>query len=125
MGSEFQDTNLSEIAWDDLTKEQLQDIAQNDERSTAQEKAAALLDERSAPAPAVTLDQYNPREDKGPKRIEDTDAEGARDPDVYADVKEVPLEDSVKNHTTILATDTFDSAGNVTNREAKEAPQTS
>jgi hypothetical protein len=82
-------------------------------------------EETLAAEPIVPVSKYDPRKDPGPKRIEDHYAEGAVDPKVYDKRVEVPLEDSVKDHTTILATDTFDSEGNVTNRKVPKAPDLS
>lgn len=109
MPSSLQDTNLGDIDWDSLTVEQLRDVAANDDRSTAQDKAKEQLDLRLAPAPVQPLDEYNPRTDPGPPRREDVDALAADDTPV--ENKEVPLEDSRKDETTVLATDVFNSEG--------------
>jgi hypothetical protein len=59
---------------------------------------------------AIKLDpKYDPRTDPGPERIEDAD--GVQD-DTPTSAKEVPLEDSRKDDTSVLATDQFDAEGN-------------
>lgn len=121
MASSLQDTPVDQIPWDTLTPDQLADLRDNDDRVTVQDKAATLYDERTAPAPVLTLDEYNPRTDPGPPRPEDLEAAAADTTPVDNQI-EVPLEASVKDHTTILATDTFDSEGNLTNRERPAAP---
>lgn len=120
MPSQLQDTPVDQLDWDNLTSEQLADLRDNDERTTVQEKAGKLYDERTAPPPVLGLDEYDPRQDPGPARIEDLAA--AAEDDTPVDSTEVPLEDSVKDHTTVLATDTFDLEGNLTNRERPAAP---
>lgn len=107
MPSQLQDTNLDSIDWDSLSNEQLEDLAANDDRTTAQDKAKALLEERLKPAPVLDLGDYNPRNDPGPPRPEDTDVED----DTPTSSPEVPLEESRKDDTTVLATDQFDNEG--------------
>jgi hypothetical protein len=53
---------------------------------------------------------YDPREDKGPERWEDQYAV-KQDPSILS-ADEVPLEDSRKDETSVLASDIFDSEGN-------------
>lgn len=120
MTSQLQDTPVDQIDWDNLSNEQLEDLKVNDERTTAQQKAGDLLDQRTAPPPVLTLDEYDPRKDPGPARLEDLAA--AAEDDTPVETTEVPLEESVKDHTTVLATDTFDLEGNLTNRERPPAP---
>ena len=110
MPSQLQDTKVEDIPWDDLTIEQLEDLAENDDRTSVQKKAQETLDVRRAPAPVAPLDEYDPRKDPGPQRYEDTEA--AAEDETPVDSKEVPLEDSRKDDTTVLATDVFDSEGN-------------
>lgn len=110
MPSQIQDIPLDQIDWDSLSNDQLADVAQNDDRTTAQTHAQELLDARTAPPEVATLEEYNPREDPGPKRYEDINAEAADDTPV--DSVEVPLEESRRDETTVLATDQFDLEGN-------------
>lgn len=89
MASTVQDIPLNDIDWDSLDNSVLQDIIDNDERSTAQDKAKTLLEERTA-TPQHTED-YDPRQDPGPVRPEDeisTYPEGWEDPVRHEDYPE-------------------------------------
>lgn len=103
MPSQHQDTNLSDIKWDELSDEQLIDIRENDDRDTAKAKAATLFEERRQ-VNLQPITEYDPRKDPGPKRVEDEEAEEADDTPLSAE--EVPLEESRKNESTLLSTDT-------------------
>lgn len=121
MPSLLQDTPVDQIDWDGLTLEQLVDLRENDERVTVSEKAAKLHEDRTAPPPVLDLSEYDPRKDPGPPRFEDLVAAAEDDTPVDGQI-EVPLEESVKDHTTILASDIFDGEGNITNRDVPQVP---
>jgi hypothetical protein len=59
--------------------------------------------EETPPVGAPLLKEYNPRHDPGPERPEDEEASAADKTPLSA--KEVPLEKSRKDDTSILATD--------------------
>lgn len=101
MPSQLQDTNISDLKWDTLTPDQLADLRDNDDRETVKKRAGEVLKERSAPSVPAILD-YDPRKDYGPDRPED--ASYAED-DTPLSAEEVPLENSRKDESTILATD--------------------
>lgn len=65
MPSQFQDTTVEELDVGNLSDEQLQDIAQNDDRVTAQEKAQAELNRRgTADAPAAETAPLSAQDEK-------------------------------------------------------------
>lgn len=101
MASSLQETNLDDINWGSLSREQLEDVAANDDRSTAQAKAREELTARDTP-PNLDLSDYDPRNDPGPERREDQ-VEAAVETPLSAE--EVSLEESRKDETTVLATD--------------------
>jgi hypothetical protein len=103
MASAFQDTNISDIPWDTLTRDQVVDIAENDDRDGARSAASARLTEIDTP-PRLDVAEYNPRTDPGPERKEDVEA--ASHDDTPLSAEEVPLEASRRDDTTLLATDT-------------------
>lgn len=72
------------------------------------------MPEDKKPAPPKESAQYDPRKDLGPVRREDEEAQAADNTPLSA--KEVPLEASRKDETTLLATDIVrvDDAGEVT-----------
>lgn len=108
MASALQDVNFDELDWDNLTRDQLVDIAENDERVTARSKAADIIAERDTP-PRLDTEEYDPRKDLGPERYEDRiareQAEGEEGTPLSAE--EVSPEDSIRDETTVLASDVF------------------
>lgn len=108
MPSALQDINFDDLDWDNLTRDQLVDIAENDDRVTARSKAAGVIAERDTP-PRLDTEEYNPRTDLGPERYEDRiareQAEGEESAPLSAE--EVPPEASIRDETTVLASDVF------------------
>lgn len=74
----------------------------------ADDKKEEKVDAWTASGPVIDP-KYDPREDPGPARIEDSiPPSSPYDPNykpVKSSSKEVPLEDSRKDETTVLATD--------------------
>ena len=103
---------------DDLSIADLQNL-QNDDRPTVRDLASKALSERVNEGPVLKpIEEYDPRKDPGPERYEDQ----MEPPYELAEVTspEVPLEESRKDETTVLASDVFDAEGNRVGAEEEE-----
>lgn len=99
-------------------------MSDDENPTTYGESDVAVIPPPSTPPPIATTED-NPRDDPGPVRLEDTwpqDLGEGVEP-VELTSPEVPLEDSVRDHTTVLATDVFDNEGHIINREVPPAPE--
>lgn len=85
-----------------LSLDELNTLLQDD-RAAVKKMAQDEIDSREAASTPPSIEDYDPRKDPGPKRREDEEAEEADDTPLSAE--EVPLEDSRKDETSLLATD--------------------
>ncbi len=114
MPSGYQDTKIEDLDWDHYSLEEISDLAANDDRSTVQARAHDVLNARNT-VQLRSANEYDPRQDLGPERREDIAARETLAGMDFAEVEgqiEVSLEESRKDETTVLATDTFDGEGN-------------
>lgn len=102
MPSQLQDVNLADIDWASLSREQLIDIRDNDDRETARQSARDTIRDQDTP-PRLDPEEYNPRTDPGPERYEDRNAVVDETP--VDDYPEVTDEQARRDETTVLATD--------------------
>src|SRR5436190_22171178 len=108
--SNFADTPVDQLDFDSMYADELQDVVDHDERVTAREAAQAEIDSRNPPPEASAVNAPLPT------RYEDQNVPEHVTP---VDTHEVPLEDSIRDETTVLATDKFDNEGNKVQLDAE------